>query len=172
MESKSAFGNTKRRKYIESFYTDRKDMLSNRITRLSKQMKAVNPSHLYVTALNGLASFSTTGGLLDLAQAITQGDAYNQRYGNKIIPKTMILRGSIQPGTTGTAPPMCRIACVRATSALAAYNFNQASINPIADNSILQVTRVLFGLSLTLVVGYIGILGSCVFGSCQYSSFC
>lgn len=79
LETKSAIANTKRRKYTTmvapglSFARSRMDALSTRVTRLTKSLKAQVPNHVYSDIITGLATFSTTGGILNLCNNITQG---------------------------------------------------------------------------------------------------
>lgn len=138
LKTVSAPAKTKRRRYTTSPYVV--SPLSARVSRLAKKMKIQNPPHVYVTGLtSGSGSWNTTGAVFDCCQAITQGDAYNQRFGNKIVPKRVNIKGSVHPGSTANAPVTIRLSLVRANSGFVGGNFVSSSISPIADNNILQV---------------------------------
>lgn len=137
-ESKSGFGGTKRRKFSST--TASSSSLNRRIGALQKKVKAVNPCHLYPQSLGaGTGTFNTTGVILDLVSGIVQGDAFNQRFGNKIIPKRVVLKAVINPGASQTTVCGCRISLVRATYNLAAGPIVGSSLSPISDSNILQV---------------------------------
>lgn len=87
----------------------------------------------------GLANFSTSGGLLDVIAPIAQGDAYNQRFGNQVIPKRVNLKFGVRPGGSATTQFTCRLTLVRASASLIAGATVDGSLNPIANTSILQV---------------------------------
>lgn len=134
-------GGTKRRRIdvITSGMGSRREALSRRLTRLSKTIKATNPAHMFYAEMSTQADFSTTGGIYDCATGIAQGDAYNQRFGNKIIPKRVNLKASVVPDSTGTGVVTCRVSIVRGTSALGVGPTVSLSISPVGNTNILQV---------------------------------
>lgn len=114
--------------------------VNRRLAKLYKTVKATNPPHVYPQSLGpGTTSFSTSGGLIDLVSGIIQGDAYNQRFGNKIIPKRVLLKATVKPGTASTDNVTCRLTFVRAVSNLAAAATTASCLSPIADTNILQI---------------------------------
>lgn len=136
-ETKSGYGGTKRRKFTAGG-SSRASALSTRVTRLAKTLKATNPVHMFETPVVGLVDWSSAGGIYDVATGIVQGDTYNQRFGNKIIPKRVNLKFTVVPDSTGTGVVTCRIAVVRATYNLGAASFIGGSISPVANTNILQ----------------------------------
>lgn len=103
-------------------------------------MKMNNPLHVYPQSFGaGTGTFNTTGVVLDLSGSIQQGDAFNQRFGNKIIPRRVIIKAVILLGATQAAACGCRITLVRASYNLAAGPIVTSCLSPIADTNILQV---------------------------------
>lgn len=141
---KSGFGGTKRKRYLEEYLGATGGVptssTNRRLAKLYKTVKATNPPHVYPQSFGaGTGTFNTTGVVLDLTGGIVQGDAYNQRFGNKIIPKRVVLKAIILLGSTQASSCGCRIALVRATYNLAAGPIVNSCLSPIADVSILQV---------------------------------
>lgn len=137
----SAHAGTKRRKYTtpgEVTVVSSSRLLSNRITKLAKSLKAVNPSHLWDFSPNTF-QLNSTGAAYDVAANIIQGDAYNQRYGNKIVPRRFLMQTTILPGSTQATPAVARIALVRATYNLGGGPIQSSTISPTANTNILQV---------------------------------
>lgn len=71
MEEKTASASTKRRRNAGPTFIS---PLSKRVTRLAKQLKASNPTHVYVSALSAaFTNISTTGSLYEICGNIAQG---------------------------------------------------------------------------------------------------
>lgn len=71
MEEKVATGGTKRRRHVQGSYIS---PLSKRITRLAKQLKQSNPTHVYASTLgSAFTSISTTGAIYEVCANIIQG---------------------------------------------------------------------------------------------------
>lgn len=137
--SKSGFGGTKRRRYSSAPNATASD-LSNRITRLSKSLKAANPVHLYNNSLATLfPNLSTTGTIFSLASGIQQGDSQTDRFANHIDFRRILVRGHLLPGSTSTLQTQCRISVIRGQSGLVFAGNMTASYSPILPSTSTQV---------------------------------
>lgn len=156
-KTRSGYGGTKRRRFSYAPYGGT-STLNRRIGALQKKVKATNPCHVYPQSLGtGTTNWSTTGAVIDLVSGIVQGDAFNSRFGNKIIPKRVNLKATVIPGSTANSQVTCRLALVRAVANLTAANINASCLSPIADTNILQVywdKYFTIGPSLTALTGY------------------
>lgn len=68
-----------------------------------------------------------------------QGDAYNQRFGNTVTVRRMILRATVAIGATATSSTSCRVCVVRAQFNLGASRIDNITISPTANTNIMQV---------------------------------
>lgn len=112
--------------------------LSHRVTRLSKSLKAVAPTHLlsdvYTATQLNTASFQ-----LECYAGVAQGDAYNQRHGNQILCTHLKIMGSCTAGSTATGTTNCRLVVYKASSLSAGiYSFLQ-TYNPIYNIGVIQL---------------------------------
>jgi len=135
----SAVGRTKRRKYTTFGPATSASAISQRVSRLQKSLKASSPPHLWSVDVGSQSSFNTTGGVYDLLTNIQQGDAYNQRFGNRITALRVNLRGTVVPGLTQTNAVTCRLSLVRAPFNIGAGRIDNVTISPTANTNILQV---------------------------------
>lgn len=138
MEIKSGFGGTKRKYHdlpltpapMSSF--SKINYAHRRITKLAKQVKAHNPSHVSIfTASTTFANVSTTGTVLDLASNIAQGDGFSDRFSTQCILKRLNLKFGIIAGTTSTTVSNVRVTVIRAESGLVFASNMSSSYNPI-----------------------------------------
>lgn len=118
--------------------------LSTRVSRLAKKLKVGAPCHVIQDAMNtALNSFNTTPtAILDMCSGIAQGDAYNQRHGNKTRVYRIRIQAIVQPGSTSTAVAGCRLLVFRAGANFAAGSLAGAfsqSVNPITNTGVLQI---------------------------------
>lgn len=172
MKMRSGFGGTKRKfstpgVTMVPYQSNR--VLSNRVTKLARKMKVENPLHVYNDSPTSFAALSTTGALYDCLTQITQGDNFNQRFGNKITVKRIILRTTVNCGATQASAVTCRMALVRASYNLVAGRIDNTCISPTANTNILQVywdkVGPLFGSCLVLTDLHSGIPSRCPRGN-------
>lgn len=140
MEMKSGFGGTKRRGHVRTTKS-----LSTRITRLAKKMKIQNPLHMYgysVATTWGTAHTATP--IINIPDAVQEGDAYNQRFGTRILGRRLVGEFCINPTTTTPVNTVARVSCFLAQqgSNLAGTVVDLATtLATIANNS---VTRIFY----------------------------
>lgn len=141
-KSVSGFSGTRRREHTVGGKR-KTQMLSQRITKLAKQLKASNPLHMIYAQLNAVA-LTTTSALLDTAGGIAEGDAYNQRFGTTVHMKRLRLKIVIVPGTTAAAPCPYRICIFRASvgSTLAQTVVDCNTTSAVLANN--RMTRVVY----------------------------
>lgn len=140
----TGFGGTKRRRgsYMPMPASAATSALSRRVTRLSKSLKAANPTHmLNLNPVAAITNISTTGSINDLAAAIVQGDDFDQRFGSHSVLTRMNFTALLTPGTTATGFVSVRCTLLRAQSGLAFASNMAGSYNPVADNTIIQVLK-------------------------------
>lgn len=78
LKEETKTGGTKRRAYTSAYVSPVAGALSRRINRLSKRMKANNPTHLWAFPATTWAP-SNTASIVDLCGQIAQGDDYDDR---------------------------------------------------------------------------------------------
>lgn len=138
MKVRSGFGGTKR-KFSTNFPGLGVTDISRRVTRLSKALKVSAPNHLESRQL-AATSADTTGLLIELCSSVTQGDDYNQRFGNKVTVRRLVAQFAMLPGSASAASAIFRIVVFRAGSGASVPQFAyNSSCNPIRGNGVLQV---------------------------------
>lgn len=140
MKSSSAFTRgTKRRRDGPYTLSSSNQALSRRVTRLSKSLKASNPIHVETLSLAAV-QFNTTGVLTECLSTVSQGDNYNQRFGNKCHFKRIVAQFYVKPGSTQAAAACARIVIFRAGSGAALPQFaSNVSSSPVIGNGVTQV---------------------------------
>lgn len=137
MVSSSAMGGTKRRKYVVP--VNETALLSRRLTRLTKTLKTANPNHLETLTV-AATTFNTTGVLTECLSTVSQGDNYNQRFGNKCMLKRIVGDLIVRPGSTSAAASVARLVIFRAGAGAALPQFAaNVSSSPIIGNGVIQV---------------------------------
>jgi len=141
MEVKYAQGGTKRRRDSAVLVRDLagSSQLSRRITRLAKSMKASNPAHVDIQGLGATVPPSTTGTLYCLANGISQGDDFYQRFGNHVDFTRLVIKGTLIPGTTSVTPSVVRLSVIRGQSGLAFAANLTGTYNPVVSSTSTQV---------------------------------
>lgn len=142
-EEKSVIAGTKRRRATDSAIINSAAStraLSKRVTRLSKVLRASNPTHLYQSQAGAaFTTISLVGSIYEIGANISQGDDYNQRFGSHVDFQRIVLKGLIQPGGTSTNMCPVRITCFRGQSGLVFASNLNGSYNPIADSTSTQL---------------------------------
>lgn len=140
MEEKTASAGTKRRRYETTLGPRTAGALSRRITRLSKTLKASNPTHLIIDSLPAsFPNITTTGTLQPLGTNIIQGDDSNQRFGSHVDMSRVKIYGMLQPGGSSVSQTTVRITIFRSAAGVG-FNANMnGTFNPVADNTYTQV---------------------------------
>jgi len=128
----------RRREYPE--YGALQSALSKRLTRLSKSLKASNPTHVVALAASSWSP-STTGTIVDVGSTIQQGDDYFERFGNHVDYLRAVLRCQISPGGTAATVSGVRISILRGISGFVFAANMTGSYNPIVGSTI---TRCLY----------------------------
>lgn len=139
--SQGSFGKTKKRKHNVVISTETPvSALSRRVTRITKQLKQANPTHVLVAGMAGtFTSISTTGTLYDIASQIAQGDDYLSRFADHIDILRLTMRTVIYPGSTSAAPCLVRCSVIKGQSGLAFASNLVGSYNPIVAGTSLQL---------------------------------
>jgi len=115
--------------------------LSRRITRLSKTLKASNPTHVAVFDLKAqYANISTTGTILDLCSTISQGDDFFQRFGSHVDVTHINIKGTMQAGSTSTVTSSVRCTLIISEALAFVANMN-TSYSPIVDNTVQRLVK-------------------------------
>lgn len=115
--------------------------LSNRVTRLARSLKASNPHHVDVQVLGSVLAPSTTGSLYCLANGISQGDDFYQRFGNNVDMSRLLVKGTLIPGSTSTTPSVVRLSVFRAQAGIAFAANLTGSYSPVLSST---STRLLY----------------------------
>lgn len=159
-EEKTVRATTKRRRAAMEFAGARLNSIpaiSRRVTRLSKSLRAANPTHMYTATTGSIwnagAGISTTGVSYSIGTAITQGDDYFQRFGNHIDMRRLRIMGFFHPGSTASAIAHVRCTIFRAQSAVAFVASLSSSYNPIVGSN---QTQLLYDKYYCIPVGTAG----------------
>lgn len=140
MERKSVLVTNKRRRTAAEMQAAVVNpSLSRRITRLSKSLKASNPTHMYTATTVSTWAATTTGTSYSIASQITQGDDYFQRFGNHVDLLRLRISGVLSPGTTANAACNVRLTIFRAQSAVGFVASMSSSYSPIVGSNQIQL---------------------------------
>lgn len=141
MEVKYAQGGTKRRRDSVAIIkaASGTEALSRRVSRLSRSLKASNPHHVDIQVLGSVLAPSTTGSLYCLANGISQGDDFYQRFGNHVDMSRLVLKGTLIPGTTSVTPSVVRLSVIRGQAGLTFASNLTGSYSPVLSTTSTQV---------------------------------
>nr|CRY97498.1 hypothetical protein [uncultured prokaryote] len=138
MEEKTALAGTKRRLYT-TLGPNTASALSRRITRMGKQLKQANPTHLMQVAPHTTwPDISTSGTIYDICSNIAQGDDYNNRFANHVDVTHLNFVANFLPGTTSSSVSTVRITLLKAQSGLGFASNMSGSYSPIVSGTSIQ----------------------------------
>lgn len=143
METKSGFGGTVRRAYIAA--PRKTKSLSNRITRLAKKLKVANPAHMYgYSAAGTWGTAHTATAIINLPDAVVQGDAYNQRFGTIVAGRRVIAEFCINPTATTPVNTVARVSIFLAQQGSTLANTVVDCATTLATIANNNVTRIFY----------------------------
>nr|CRY97471.1 hypothetical protein [uncultured prokaryote] len=114
--------------------------LSRRMTRMGRQLKQANPTHLFAVGANtAFPDVSTSGTLYDICSPIAQGDDYLNRFASHVDVTHMNFKCCFLPGTSSASPANVRVTLFKAQSGLAFASNMTGSYSPIVTGTAIQL---------------------------------